>query len=548
MNTFKQLKLGIVTLASIGMIAACGGGSSSGSSGSSVSPINNVTGTTTCPNGLDLVFGQHFASKEDRMRLATGADVIKDALSTAEVMQDADPLVVVLTGDLARAIDLGDGQVANLSMVVKVSEDNGSEVIMFAYVDQEEKVVSSIPLIMPYITDYITKSLDTDAYKRASELLVTQAKDINPVDVFTYLEEHSAEKAKDFLLQRIYAEISASGKTIPTVYVVIDDENDKEFSNIDLGNMKWNGTNEEKMQAEKYSNQIHQHYAHLLIDYNKYLEEFVNYSARLSGVSDEATVGDVKEYILGMLEDFFPDLELDLQNKPVEYWESFDWGQISKSKIDKEAMLKNFKGLKLGDIVPRNLRSDLNVVSQTTQNWLVALDQYTDKADKKYSGYSDLVENTQVLSSAVSALNLAEILLAGLFNGTISLKGYGVDDACMALIADTVDFDVFGNAVTSLDLSNNKLGPDGLRAILQHFDARDANGNRMHGLSISSINISGNEMITEDDVNKLIEEFSRILGDGLFTSTITIYLDETLFDTHQRSLELNKIIDAMEME
>ncbi len=81
MNTFNQLKLGIVTLASIGMIAACGGGSSSGSSSAAGA---KAAAPSTCPTKIQFAL-REFLTDESAAKLASGAS-----------MQD-----IEATGDLA---------------------------------------------------------------------------------------------------------------------------------------------------------------------------------------------------------------------------------------------------------------------------------------------------------------------------------------------------------------------------------------------------------------------------------------------------------------
>lgn len=516
MNTLKQLKLGLVTLASIGMIAACGGGSSSGSSSSAVT---NVTSKTTCPKGLDLVFGQHFASEEDRVRLASGMESVADVEDRIVAgLSQADPIVVVLKGDLARTAELENGQTAKLAMVVEENSEDSAESFVFAYVDDENTVVASIPLLVPYLTDYIVKSLDSQAYTDGLEEIESNTSQITPEQVIGYLEENSSRNAKDFILEKVYEKLLDSKVSIPWVYIVIDEEKNNTFSNIKLGNMKWNGAEEEKNQSKQYSKQIHKYYAHLLIDYNEHLEGFVDHATGLAGVSDDDTVGDTMDLILETLKSIYPDLA----------WEDTD--QTVVEVVD--SLDLNLDGLKgyteYSNFVPQGLRSGLNSASRITGNWLKAVEQY--QGNIPYENDQEIEYIAVVLSSAVDAFDMAEIMLKGLSSGSISLNGYGIDDACMALITDTVDFDIMGGAVTSLDLRNNELGPDGLRAILNHFDKRDANGNRMHGLSISSIDISGNQKITRQDVNNLIEEFPNIL-DGVFSASITIYSDGSLGDT-----------------
>ncbi len=71
MNTFKQLKLGLVTLASIGMIAACGGGSGSVGTASGAKAV-----AKTCPSGIDLVL-RDYVSEEGAKRIASGAENLR---------------------------------------------------------------------------------------------------------------------------------------------------------------------------------------------------------------------------------------------------------------------------------------------------------------------------------------------------------------------------------------------------------------------------------------------------------------------------------------
>lgn len=71
MNTFNQLKLGIVTLASIGMIAACGGGSSSGSSSAAGA---KAAAPSTCPTKIQFAL-REFLTDESAAKLASGASM-----------------------------------------------------------------------------------------------------------------------------------------------------------------------------------------------------------------------------------------------------------------------------------------------------------------------------------------------------------------------------------------------------------------------------------------------------------------------------------------
>lgn len=75
MNTFKQLKLGIVTLASIGMIAACGGGSSSGSSSSIAGATAPAEALAAYPDSVNKALGIRLTD-EISERLASGASVL----------------------------------------------------------------------------------------------------------------------------------------------------------------------------------------------------------------------------------------------------------------------------------------------------------------------------------------------------------------------------------------------------------------------------------------------------------------------------------------
>ncbi len=252
----------------------------------------------------------------------------------------------------------------------------------------------------------------------------------------------------------------------------------------------------------------------------------------------DATVGDVLVIMSALVEPYW--VNIDDSASIVDALHGF--GLLS-SEGYKDYGLEDYKNLyeehapeDLDSTVERKLKDNKYIM----KNWLQAVSQYRAELEEAVEqgeslatganeAYGEYVNNTHdILSALLNAIEIAETTVKGLYHGSISLSGHGIDDACMALIADTVDFDVLGNAVTSLDLSNNKLGPDGLRAILKHFDARDANGNRMHGLSISSIIVSGNERITDREVEELIKEFPDILDDNLFQASITIFSSTSL--------------------
>ena len=165
MKYIKQLKLGVVTLATVGMIAACGGGSSSGSGSSALA---GVKGTTTCPAGLDLVLGSYFASERDRKRLASGVDT-----TYTEGDDGGDPDVLIITGDLGKTMEVKDseGKATTIHLSVAYTdlpsdegdEGDGTKVIMFGYVTQEGGKIQfydSIPAFVPFLSSELVRSVD----------------------------------------------------------------------------------------------------------------------------------------------------------------------------------------------------------------------------------------------------------------------------------------------------------------------------------------------------------------------------------------------------
>ncbi len=283
MNILKQLKLGLVTLASIGMIAACGGSSSNVSSSSSV---NKVVGTTTCPKGLDLVFGQHFASEEDRMRLASGAE---------SASSEDDPFHIFLTGDLAKTVTLTDNQAseagvasgtkASLAMAIFTEslfdENSGSPdspVIVFGYVSvNDRELIEVIPGFVPFKTNNMAMITDPNAHAETWTKIQETGSELTPDNVLKFFEDNSEKKVKDFVMQQIF-ELFKETNDLPWYYFVIDFDGSSEeemISNIELVNMKWGDNAEAKERANNYSKQLHEYYGHLVSNYTSIMVIFL---------------------------------------------------------------------------------------------------------------------------------------------------------------------------------------------------------------------------------------------------------------------------------
>ena len=175
-------------------------------------------------------------------------------------------------------------------------------------------------------------------------------------------------------------------------------------------------------------------------------------------------------------------------------------------------------------IVSANFMDNLDKIIAQSKNWVNVVGQY----NETYTAYTALEERIGVLdghatllSGVKSALELLRNIVQGRHDGAQSLAGQGIDDACMRLIADTVDFGLVGSLVTTLDLSNNDIGPNGLRSILDHLDE----ANEENTLSIEAIKVNGNKRFSDQDIESLKDEFPDILGRGLFGTPIEIILN-----------------------
>lgn len=79
MINLKTLKVGLVTLATVGIVAACGGGGSS--AGGSSATASKASAKKHCPPGLELFLGRYL-KEEGKQAIAAGASITEELANT----------------------------------------------------------------------------------------------------------------------------------------------------------------------------------------------------------------------------------------------------------------------------------------------------------------------------------------------------------------------------------------------------------------------------------------------------------------------------------
>ncbi len=438
MNALKQLKLGLVTLASTGIIAACGG-SSGGSSSGSVS----VQNTSTCPVGLGLVLKKQL-TKEAEQRLAAGAsttsngvDVLK-RISKPYKFDENHALYQETIGKDSKKLYR-----AVAAVEIDTYDDSGNAMktnaMGFVYVDSEGKVSENIPLFVPF------SNYDVDKEGEVTEAVV-------PV-------------------------------------------------------FRWNAYNSNTdsiMNGDQVST-IQKYYGDLFIDWIVYKKKYES------------------------------------------IWKLFEEEDLDDSIAD----------TRVDSLIPSDFRADVVKVRAVAEKWTIAGNyllgeigfELKDSADETLEGtlledsfgdFAEAVDFSDEIDEILSMVDIFESLVTGLQDGVLDLRDLGVNDACLKLVIDNVDLDGdVGAAISKLDLRDNAITISGLRNVLRHLDMRDKDGNRIHGLGIGSIDISGNN-INNTELDDAKKEFEGLLEGVIFTH-IKIIMNMTV-------KEASEIIDEYEDE